>query len=150
MASLFTSEDFRKSVDAHVKRFEQIETQHKANLARQVELQKHTIETLRAALQAEQEAWKLTQQSHVEAQEKWEKEKQKVKEQHAVRDASLTQQSQELHRRETQLAAQEKELSRRHTDMLAKEAQLRETAERLAQERREIQTKLGKLKDIVA
>lgn len=149
MAALFTSEDFRKSVDAHVKRFEQIEAQHKTNLARQLELHKHTLETQRVALQNEQEAWKRVQQEHTETQEKWDAEKQKIKKQHAEIESNLQQRTQAIHTRETHLAAQAAELVKNQTDIVNKAARLREATAALDQERRDMQTKLGKLKDLV-
>lgn len=150
LASVFTSEDFRKAVDAHVKRFEQIEAQHKTNLARQLEIHKHTIETQRVALQNEQEAWKRVQQDHREAQEKWENDKQQIKKQHAETESNLQQRTQVIHTRENQLAAQVVELTKTQTDLIEKAARLREATAALDRERRDMQAKLGKLKDLVA
>ena len=149
MAAVFTSEDFRKSVDAHVKRFEQIEAQHKINLARQSELQVHALDVQRAALQDERDALKVAQQTQQEIQEKWEREKQKIQDKHTALTSNLSQRAQELQVREMQVATQATDLSKRQSEMLAKEAQLRDAAAALAQERREMQLKLGKLKDLV-
>lgn len=150
MASVFSSADFRKAVEEHVKRFEQIEAQHKANLARQLEVHKNSMEAQRLTVHKEKETWQSVKQVGQEIQEKWVKEQQNIKDQHAKAQAALQERIQETQRREVQLASQEAALARQHTVMLTKEAQLREAAEQLTQERREIQVKLGKLKDLVA
>lgn len=149
-ATLFTNADYIKATEEHAKKLEQLELAHRGNLARQVESTRLTTDNLRAAIHKEQEAWRITKAEQQASLVDLDKERKTFKEQCETKLNELAKLTQEVMDREAGVVRQEKDLKRRHEEMLQKEAQVRTTAETLNQERRAIQEKLLKLKNLAA
>lgn len=149
-ATLFTNADFIKATEEHAKKLEQLELAHRGNMARQVEATRLTVDNLKATIHNEQEAWRITKAEQQVSLVDLDKEKTKFKEQCEIKLNELAKRTQEVVDREMGVLRQENNLKHRHEEMLQKEAQIRHTAEQLNQERRAIQEKLLKLKNLAA